>query len=771
MKTRITGALLAAGCAALSALAQEVGPNANPAAQLEAPTVEVIGTTPLPGIGTAINEVPANVQAVTGAEMQKQESISVPDYLDRNIGSVSVNESQGNPFQPDVNFRGFTASPLLGVPQGLSVFQDGVRVNDPFGDVVNWDLIPQGAISTMVLIPGSNPVFGLNTLGGSLSINTKSGREYPGGSATLYGGSFDTYSGNVEYGGVKDNFDYYIYANYYDSNGWRDYAPSLVRQVFGKVGYQTADVDVDLSYTFANNSLQGPQATPLAMLAASPKLAYTWPDITDNELNGLSLRLSKVLTEDKILGGNVYWRELKTTNTSSNINDQFDGSNGGTACDGTTPDSACPASNDQSVIDTNGVGGSVQFTLLTPLAAHKNSVTFGASYDYGSTSFKQSAQDAVLSSTREVVGVTPYSLATDVNSTTAYTGLYFTDTFAFTEQLLLTVAGRYNIATIDITDELGNKPGVDGSNTFQRFNPALGLNYNPSKALNTYISYNQGMRAPTAIELTCANPSAPCPLPNAFLSDPPLQPVIAKTLELGGRGMLSRNTTWSAAVYRANLSNDIQFVSASASGAVGYFTNIPQTRREGLELGVQQQLGAVKLQAAYALVDATYQSSFTVQSPNNSTANAAGDIQVQPGDRIPGIPRNNFKLRADWQTTPKLSFGATLVYSSSQYAQGDNNNQNSSGPVAGYTIVNLDGRYQITDQLQVFGRINNLFDRTYQTAGVLGENFFTGANFTYNLAGATPSLFASPGAPFGIWVGVRYDFGRPAKSARSQDVN
>src|SRR6185436_7250218 len=160
MKTWIAGALLAAGCAALSAIAQEVKPKANPAAELEAPTVEVVGTTPLPGIGTLVNEVPANVHAITGAEMRKQDSVSVPDYLDRNIGSVSVNEAQGNPFQPDVNFRGFTASPLLGVPQGLSVFQDGVRVNDPFGDVVNWDLITQGAISTMPPIPGSNPVFG-----------------------------------------------------------------------------------------------------------------------------------------------------------------------------------------------------------------------------------------------------------------------------------------------------------------------------------------------------------------------------------------------------------------------------------------------------------------------------------------------------------------------------------------------------------------------------------------------------------------------------------
>jgi iron complex outermembrane recepter protein len=772
MKNRIAAALLAAGFCALPALGEEAKPETNPAAQLETPTVEIIGTTPLPGIGAPVNEVPANVQAATGAQMQRQESVSLPDFLERNIGSVSVNEAQGNPFQPDVNFRGFTASPLLGVPQGLSVFQDGVRINDPFGDVVNWDLIPQGAISSMVLIPGSNPVFGLNTLGGALSVNTKSGRTYPGGAVTLLGGSWDTYNGSVEYGGVKDNFDYYVYGNYFSSQGWRVYTPSTIRQIFGKVGYQTADFDADLSYTFANNNLWGTQTLPAAMYSANPKLAYTWPDITNNNLNAITLQLSKVLSEDKIIAGNVYWRQLDSTNTSSNLNDKFDGSNGGTACDGTTAATLCPASNDQSVIDTNGVGGAIQFTLLKPLATHKNSLTLGASYDYGATSFKQSTQGAVFDSTRQAVGVFPYVLATDVNSTTAYTGFYFTDTFAFTEKLLLTLAGRYNIATIDTTDELGNKPDVNGTNTYQRFNPAIGLNYNPSKAVNTYVSYNEGMRAPTAVELTCANPLAPCPLPNAFLADPPLQAVVAKTLELGGRGALGPNTTWSAAIYHANVYDDIQFVSASSSGAVGYFTNVPQTRRQGLELGLLQQLGPVKLQAAYAFVDATYQSTFTVQSPNNSTANAAGDIQVQPGDHLPGIPRNNFKLRADWQTTPKLSIGGTLLWASSQYAQGDNNNQDVNGPVPGYVIVNLDGRYEITDQLQIFARINNLFDRKYQTAGVLGENFFTGPNFGYNLAGPQSSMFSSPGAPFGIWVGVRYDFARPAKSAqRSDDAN
>src|SRR5262249_52658781 len=170
-------------------------------------------------------------------------------------------------------------------------------------------------------------------------------------------------------------------------------------------------------------------------------------------------------------------------------------------------------------------------------------------------------QGAVFDSTRRTVGATSFTSVTDVKSTNGYTGLYFTDTLALMDQLLITLAGRYNIATIEITDELGSNPNIGGTNTYRRFNPAVGLNYSPIAAVNAYVSYNEGMRAPTAVELTCADPSAPCPLPNAFVSDPPLKAVVAKTLELGGRGALGSNTTWSAAVYRSNLDDDIQFVS------------------------------------------------------------------------------------------------------------------------------------------------------------------------------------------------------------------
>jgi len=184
----LRAAVFTCGCLCEAAMASaQSKPPENPAEALEMPTVEIIGTTPLPGLGTPTRDVPANVQVFTSKDLSGQRQTNVTDYLEQNATGLSANAAQGNPFQPDISFRGFSASPLLGTPQGVSVFQDGVRVNEPFGDVVNWDLIPQSAIASIQLIPGSNPAFGLNTLGGAVAVYTKSGAQYPGGSATLSG--------------------------------------------------------------------------------------------------------------------------------------------------------------------------------------------------------------------------------------------------------------------------------------------------------------------------------------------------------------------------------------------------------------------------------------------------------------------------------------------------------------------------------------------------------------------------------------------------------
>jgi outer membrane receptor protein involved in Fe transport len=353
-----------------------------------------------------------------------------------------------------------------------------------------------------------------------------------------------------------------------------------------------------------------------------------------------------------------------------------------------------------------------------------------------------------------------------VDTATRYYGVFLTDTFSFNDITHLTLSGRWNRAHVNITDRSGVDPGLNGDHNFTRFNPAVGLNFNPRPALNTYLSYNEGMRAPTAVELTCADPAAPCKLPNAFLSDPPLKAVVSKTYEIGSRGLLGQNTQYNVALFRTDLQDDIQFLASSATGTTGFFSNVGKTRRQGVELGLQQRLGKLSLHGAYSYIDATFQSTFNIASPNNSTADANGQITVRPGDKIPGIPRHNFKLRADYAFTPRVLAGMNVVYASDQFARGDENNQDANGKVPSYTLVNLDGSWRITDQLQVFGRVTNLFDTTYQTFGILGENFFRGPGFTHDATLAGPEQFRTPGMPRAFFAGVRYDF-IPAKTASS----
>src|SRR5438132_8852161 len=291
-RRRFAGPLL---CWAGFAAAPGAGLAQNPAEQLETPSVKVIGITPLPGFGMPAEQIPANVQAVTGAEISRQRSINLPEFMNQRLPGVNVNEMQGNPFQPDISYRGFAASPLLGTPQGISVYQDGVRINEPFGDTVNWDLIPTSAISTINLIPGSNPLFGLNTLGGALSIRTKSGAQYPGTAATLYGGPFGRRSVDVQHGGRNGEFDYFASASAFREDGWRVQSPSDVRQCFSKLAWAVGTTDIDFSITHAETDLGGNALLPQSMLRADPKQAYTLRDNTRTRMTLLTLNATRWL--------------------------------------------------------------------------------------------------------------------------------------------------------------------------------------------------------------------------------------------------------------------------------------------------------------------------------------------------------------------------------------------------------------------------------------------------------------------------------------------
>lgn len=734
--------------AAVTANAQ-TKPRENPAEALELPTVEVVGTTPLPGLGTPIRDVPANVQIYTSTDLAGQRQTNVTDYLEQNPTGIASNAAQGNPFQPDIGFRGFSASPLLGTPQGVSIFQDGVRVNEPFGDVVNWDLIPQSAIASIQLIPGSNPAFGLNTLGGAVAIYTKSGAQYPGGEVQLSGGSFGRRTAELEWGGSSGVLDWFLTGNVYDDDGWADHNPSKVRQYFGKLGWQNETTDLDVSFTGADNTLQGTQTLPLSFLD-NIRQAYTFPDENQNKLAFLTTKGSHFLADGVLLGGNLYYRNYKTRTVSSNVNDKFE-------------DDGIQATNDASNIDQDGYGGGLQLVLTSEPGGRKNQLTLGATGDLAQARFTQYSQEAVFTADRGTVGTGDFGLDTDADTRSRYYGAFIADTFNLNAQWTLTASGRYNRTDIRIEDRTGEAPLLNGDHAFSRFNPAVGVNFNPNANLTAYASYNEGVRAPTAVELTCADPDAPCKLPNDFLADPPLDAVISKTLEVGARGLAGESWRWSASVYRTRLENDIAFISAGAGATnAGFFANVGSTRRQGVELGLETRFNPVSVSLRYTFLDATFRSGFSESSRANSSADADGVIEVVPGNRIPGNPRHVLKLRADWAVTPQFSLGANVLTSAGVYARGDENNQDINGQLPGYTLVNLDARFLVSKAFELFARVNNVFDRRYFNFGVVGENFFTGPDRTFGPAvgvDAVAEQFRGPGAPRGAWIGVRYSFG------------
>ena len=796
--------------------------------------VDVVATTPLPGSDLNARDIPAPIQSATQQDLDNSKALDLSDFLNRRLSGVNINENQGNPFQPDVNYRGYTASPLLGTPQGLSVYLDGVRLNAPFGDVVNWDLIPRIAIEDVGLVPGSNPLFGLNTLGGAVSVETKDGRSHQGTLADVTGGSFGRRAGEFEQGGLHSSgVHWYLAGNWFHEDGWRVASPSDVRQLFARIGWQGAASSVDLTSGFSNNVLTGNGLQEQRFLARDYASGYTLGDVTSNRspfVNATTRHAAGAWA----VSANVYLRYLRTGTVNPNLNtssldesvyqptaaDQaalraagYTGfpTSGANASNTTFPFWRCVAQAlqlSEPVEKCNGVivdgltqqynyGASGQATWTTTMQnGRANRLTAGAAWDRSTLTFQQSTQFAYLNPNYTLTPVNafedgstnqngePVDTRVNLHGVPQTMSVYATDTLTLGDRWSVTASGRYNRTTITNADRLnpGGGPGsLDAADVFQRFNPAVGVTFGLRPDVTTYVSYSEGSRAPTTIELGCADPTNPCNLPNALAGDPPLDQVVTRTVEAGVRGAAGGHLSWSAGWFWGQNHNDILFVSSTQTGN-GYFKNFGDTRRTGLEAHVTSRLGRVTIGGNYTFLNATYQSTETIDGSSNSTNDSAqagvpgmdGVITIQPGDRIPLIPQHLGKAFADWQLTPTVSFNIGAVATSSAYARGNENNEQQpdgiyylgAGTSPAYGVVNLGARYQVRRWIQVYAQINNVFDHHYYTAAQLGPTGFTdqgtfiarplpAANGNFPIVHAT---FYAPGAPIGAWGGLRVRF-------------
>ena len=716
--------------------------------------IVVVGTTPLAGAGIELDKVPSNVQVIKAADQQDRHPGSLSDLLDNRLGSISVNDYTGNALQQSINFRGYSASPLIGQAQGLAVYENGMRLNQSFGDVVLWDLHPAFAVDEIQVIPGSNPAFGLNALGGAIALHMKDGFHNSGASVDAGGGSFGRSKVTAEFGTHSDVLGFYSGLSALRDDGWRNRSPSQGVQSYTDLAVRKGDLDAGLGLTMAATSLTGNGATPTGLLSQNWNSIFTSPDLQQNALISLNMRAAYDLNDHLTVQGGGYYRHLRTgshngnTLTTTGLTDRA----------GNTLPNTDNADIVNSIVNSDSFGASSQLTSDYKMWGLDNQASLGTSADVGYTHYVVNTEAGVLNDNRAVIGTGNYigtgqNYDALLNSTNQYYGLFFTDSLALTNRLTWTVSGRYNLALIDLHDLAGT--GLTGNHHFDRFNPGTGLTFKLTPQVTAYVSYAEANRAPTPAELGCSDPSAPCTVQSALNSDPDLKQVVSRSVEAGLRGshkLDGGHIGWTLGGFGSRNFDDIIFVMTDPTAGQGYFQNTGITQREGLEAGTDLTLGRFKASANYAYVLATFQSHTQMYSPNNPAANGSGQIDVVPGDRMPGVPLHSLKLDLSYALTDLWNVEADAKITSKTTMLGDESNTMSRLP--GISTVDLGTTYALPHNATIYVRAQNVFDQRYATSGTVADPT-GGVSITST---SSNNAFWVPGQPRTFWAGMRMTF-------------
>lgn len=763
----VTAAALVSG----SAIAQ-MPQSDRPATQL--PQVEVVGASPLIGSGIDRNTVPAETHVLNNDDLKRQGAPDLLGSLNQQVSGVSLDSASGNPFQPTLFYHGFAASGLQGTPQGLAVYLNGMRFNQPFGDTVDWDLIPSIAIDRINLV-GSNPVFGLNALGGAVSVQLKDGFSYHGFESDISGGSFGTGEGEFQYGRQVGNVATYVAGTVLHQGGWRDLQSTNLQNIYGDVGWRGDSAELHLSVTGAHSVLDGPGTSPVELLAVDPAAQFTAPNQITNSYGAVSLSGSVDVTDTTSIQALAYYRYLLQRVTNGNApNDTPCDDISGLLCNDGIPSTTRggafmpdflnggPYSElDNQTTNTNAYGASLQVTNTHDLFGFRNHFVAGFSFDGAKTMFGAASFVGGLTPlTRVFLGPGIIIDEPGTNSpvrvaiSNANYGLYLADTLDLTQRLALTVSGRFNAALVDLRDQNGGD--LTGNHSFNHFNPAGGVTYRVTPWLTAYAGYAVANRAPTPAELSCAGPTNSCSLANFFVGDPDLQQVVSYTTEAGLRGSFTpfegANFSYNVAFFRSNLDNDIAFINSVTTGRA-FFANVGQTRRQGVDVGLQFRNERWLAYIQYSHIDASFQDGFVEAAGSNPAADANGNIAVRPGARLPGIPANQAKLGAYYKVTDKWTVGGTAIVASGSFLFGDEANLTPKLPP--YFTINLNTSYQLTDQVQLFALVQNVTNAKYYTFGTFSP---TGSVFIAQAPGATNPRSLSSAAPVGGFGGVRLTF-------------
>jgi outer membrane receptor protein involved in Fe transport len=787
----------------------------------EADTAIIVTASPL-------SDPQANVLDQPLIDKSRPQALS--DLLGRYAPGVSVSDMQGSPLSMDVHYHGFTSSPVLGTAQGLSVWMDGVRLNQPFGDGVNWDLIPTGAISSIGVVSGAAPQFGRNALGGAIQVKLRDGRSDSGVVGDVSAGSFGQRKAQLQAGGVLDNgIDWFAYGDAMRETGWRQDSGSRVWHGYGRIGWQSGESKLGLALHGADSRFNGNGLQEFRLLDRDYRSVYTKPDMNHNRgwmavLNGQS-----PLGDHAQIRGNLFWRKAASHTLGADVNEGALGQSlyqpnaaeraalaaagysgfplsGETAANTAFPKWRCIANvliNDEPNEKCNGLlnrsstsqeewGGNLELTYA-PAHGPLRQLTLGGSAQSNRAQFAQTSQFGYLLPDRSVAvadGMGAYADGTqtsenafdarvDLHSRTQVLGLYALANLQLARPLSLDLAARWDYSKVRNRDRItpgGGTGSLDSNPSYARLNPSAALNWQAGGGALVTLGWSQASRAPSAIELGCSDPESPCRLPNALAGDPPLAQVVAQRME-AKFALQRQHWSLSASAFRTDSKDDILFVTASATG-YGYFRNFGQTRRQGIEISGSANLGALRLNASYTLLDATYRSGERVGGSGNSSNEAAapgfeGSIEVQKGDHILLVPRHLLKAALGWQVSRQIALDLDATASSGVYARGNENNRHradgtyylGAGKTDGYVLTNLTLTYQPSPRTTLTLGIRNLLDTRYATGAQLGATAFdANGQFVARpfagpvIDGERPllhSTFLAPGAPRAFTLGLR----------------
>jgi outer membrane receptor protein involved in Fe transport len=690
--------------------------------------------------GIPLDRAPLSAQVVGRAELDHTGYVTIADAL-ATLTGVTVADQFGSPFQYDVRMRGFAVSPVVGLPQSVSVFVDGVRVNEADASQVHFNLIPMEELERIEVIRGPIGPFGKNTLAGALNLVTRRGEGPASGELEVRGGYYEELEGRGRAQGEVGPFDYYGAFGYYRSDGWRDKNFAEQLQGFAKVGWQGDGTDLWVSYTFADDSIEAPGSLPSSWLRGDLPTDVTDPpedlrrlqftgglgDFFAPTLHFVNANLDRRLADEWSLQANAFGRFTDFRQFNDNI---------------TEPDA----------LGLTGIGSGGVAVQVSHQPDDQIQVAFGAEY------VRNDVDIEILQLPNEAFPDVPVETTTLAGTEEDNYGVYGEGWWVVNPRLSAYGSLRFDHVRLPFRDVL--EPSNSGDNEFNQLTGTLGASWLLGEGFSVFGSYGRGFRAPVILEITCADPENPCPLPFELGADPPLDPVKTDTWQTGVRYSGGPILSAELAGYLSEVQDDLFSVVDPETPTRGFFTNLDRTRRQGVEASATVLAAdRVTFRGSAAWTLATFESPATLAAPGfegdeeeeEAPGGEEGEVElprVRKGDRFPMVPEWTFTLGAEYAPSPWV-FRADGRFTGSQWMVGDEDNVSDFGKLGSYFILDAYAERRI-GPARLFLRALNLLDVRHETFGIIAENVRAAGS------GETVEPFFTPGRPFRIYGGISY---------------